>query len=572
MAKRIGVLSPEIANKIAAGEVVERPASVAKELVENSLDAGSSRIIIEVKGGGKDLIRVTDDGWGMEEEDALLSLQRHSTSKISKLDDLESIVSFGFRGEALPAISAVSQLELITRPEKQLAGTRIRVEGGQVKEIRKEGCPPGTTIIVRRLFFNTPARRKFLKSVSTEIGHLSEWIGRLSLAKEDVFFQLIHNGEEIFTLPSGKGLGERIASLYSRDLKENLLGLDSGDDSLLQVKGFLAKPEESRSRPMRQLFYVNGRPIKSRLISHALFEGYKEFLPTGKFPVAFLFLQINPSLVDVNVHPAKREVKFSREKEVHDSISRVVKETLRKGKPVPEIKIGESREGRIKERIARYLSKEPSSSELFNPSALQETTALPKKEGSPLTLLAQFENTYIITREKGKIVIFDQHAAHERILYKRLKDKAAQARVESQALLFPLNLELTLKEATVLKQNLPVLTSLGFDIEGFGGNAFILRAVPSLLNKANPKQLLLDIVDDLLGGKKIEEPLEKQEQIIIIMACRGAVKAGDRLEQEEMVSLLKELPRMEHSYTCPHGRPTMVELTLEELEKRFRRK
>lgn len=570
MAKRIGILSPEVANKIAAGEVVERPASVAKELVENSLDAGSSRITIEVKGGGRDLIRVIDDGCGMDEEDALLSLQRHSTSKIAKLDDLQSIVSFGFRGEALPAISAVSRLELITRPEGQLAGTRIQVEGGQVKEVRKEGCPVGTTVTVRNLFFNTPARRKFLKTVTTEIGHLGEWIEQLSLTREDIFFQLIHNGEEILTLPSGKNLGERITALYGQHLEGNLLRLDF-EDNFLQLRGFLAKPEESRSRPLRQLFYVNGRPIRSRLISHALLDGYKVFLPPGKFPVAFLFLQIDPSLVDVNVHPAKREIKLSREKEVHDSISLVVRETLKKSKPIPKIKIGEDREGKIKERIAKYLSKETSSSELFDASALQVSAPV-KEEVAPPTPLAQFENNYIISWEKGKLVIFDQHAAHERILYERLKKRVAQSHIESQTLLFPLSLELTLKEATVLNRELAVINSLGFDIESFGGNSFILRAVPSLLDRANPKQLLLDIVDDLLVGKKIEEPLERQEQVIMIMACRGAVKAGDRLEQEEMVSLLRELPRTEHPYTCPHGRPTMVELTREELEKRFRRK
>ncbi len=573
MVKRIGILSPEVANKIAAGEVVERPASVAKELVENSLDAGSCRIIIEVKGGGKDLIRVTDDGRGMDKEDALLSLQRHSTSKIAELDDLKSIVSFGFRGEALPAISAVSQLELVTRPEGQLAGTRIRVEGGQVKEVREEGCPVGTTITVRQLFFNTPARRKFLKTVPTEIGHLSEWIGQLSLTRDDVFFQLTHNGEEMFTLPAGKGLGERIASLYGRDVEGELFPLDF-EDNLLQLKGFLANPVQSRSRRARQVFYVNGRPIRSRLIRYALLDGYRTFHSPGKFPAAFLFLRIDPSRVDVNVHPAKREVKFSREREVRDSIERAVRETLNKSKLIPEIKIEGDREGRIKERIARYLSKEAPaapSSELFNTSALRESVPV-KEEVSPLTPLAQFENNYIITWEKGRIVIFDQHAAHERILYERLKERVTQSRIESQTLLFPLNLELTLKEATVLNRNLSVINSLGFDIESFGGNAFILRAAPSLLDKVNPRQLLLDIIDDLLVGKKIGESLGKQEQIIMIMACRGAVKAGDKLEREEMCSLVRELPRTEHHYTCPHGRPTMVELTLEELEKRFGRK
>ena len=570
MVKRINVLSPETANKIAAGEVVERPASVTKELVENSLDAGGSRIIVEVKKGGSGLIRVTDDGCGMGEEDTLLSLQRHSTSKIVGLDDLKSIVSFGFRGEALAAISAVSRLELVTRLKDELAGTRIRIEGGEVKEVRKEGCPVGTTVTVRNLFFNIPVRRKFLKTVGTEMGHISEGIGQLSLTRESVFFQLLHNGEEVFTLPPGKGLGERIAALYGRDLAGKLLPFNF-ENNVLRVKGFLAKPEESSSRPRRQLFYVNDRPIRSRLISHALLDGYKMFISPGKYPIAFLFLQIDPSLMDINVHPAKREIKFARESEVHDSISRAVRESLEKGKPVPEIRIREDREGRIKERVARYLGKEVPPPELFDTSTRQEPVLLKKEVSSP-TLLVQFENNYIISLEKGKLVIFDQHAAHERVLYEQLKEGAAQSRIKSQALLFPVSLELTLKEATVLKEKLSVITSLGFDIEEFGGNSFIVRAVPSLLERTNPRQLLLDIIDDLLEGKKMDKTLEKQEKIIMIMACRGAVKAGDRLEQEEMLSLIREIPRTKRFSNCPHGRPTMVELTREELDKRFGRK
>ncbi len=570
MAKRIRILSPALANKIAAGEVVERPASVAKELVENSLDAGSRRIIVEVKGGGRELIRVNDDGCGMNEEDALLSLQRHSTSKIVKLEDLESILSLGFRGEALPAISAVSHLELITRPQGQLAGTRIEVKGGEIKEVRKEGCPVGTTVTVRNLFFNTPARRKFLRTITTEIGHISEWVGQLSLSRKDIFFQLLHNGEEIFTLPPVEGLRERIAALYGQDLAGGMLPLDF-QDKLLCLGGFLAKPGESRSRP-RQLFYVNGRPIRSRLISHALLEGYGRLLPSDRFPVAFIFLKIDPSLMDVNVHPAKREVKFSRESEVHDSISLAVRESLKKGKLIPEIKIEEDREGRIKERIARYLSKEAPPAELFATSSQPEFSPGRKEEVAPFISLIQFLDNYIICREKEKLLIFDQHAVHERILYERLKKEIAQSRVESQILLFPVSVELPLKESAVFHQNLPVITSLGFDIEDFGKNTFIIRALPSLLSKRNPKQLLLDIIDDLLEGKKVKESLEEQERIIMIMACRGAVKAGDRLEREEMVSLIRELPQVEHPHTCPHGRPTMIEITREELEKRFRRR
>ncbi len=570
MAKRIRILSPALANKIAAGEVVERPASVAKELVENSLDAGSRRIIVEVKSGGRELIRVSDDGCGMNEKDALLSLQRHSTSKIAKLEDLESILSLGFRGEALPAISAVSHLELITRPQGQLAGIRIEVKGGEIKEVRKEGCPVGTTIAVRNLFFNTPARRKFLKTITTEIGHISEWVGQLSLSREDVFFQLLHNGEEIFTLPPGAGLRERIAALYGQDLAGGLLPLDF-QDKLLRLQGFLTKPGENRSRP-RQLFYVNGRPIRSRLISHALLEGYGRLLPSDRFPVAFIFLEIDPSLVDVNVHPAKREVKFSREREVHDSISLAVRGNLKKGKLIPEIKIGEEREGRIKERIARYLSKEAPPAELFNTPSRPEPFPGRKEDVAPSIPLIQFDNNYIICREKEKLLIFDQHAVHERILYERLKKGIAQSRVESQILLFPVSVELPLKETAVFHQNLSAITSLGFDIEDFGKNTFIIRALPSLLSKSDPKQLLLDIIDDLLEGKKVKESLEKQERVIMIMACRGAVKAGDRLELEEMVSLIKDLPQREHPHTCPHGRPTMIEITREELEKRFRRR
>ena len=580
MANKICVLPEGVAIKIAAGEVVERPASVVKELVENSLDAGSHRITVEVKGGGRELVRVIDDGCGMNREDAALALERYSTSKISKLEDLEAIRSLGFRGEALPSIAAVSQLELLSRTQEESAGTRVRVEGGKVREVREAGCPSGTRISVRNLFFNVPARRKFLKTVTTEMGHISELVGRQALIQTDIFFQLIHNGQEVFTLPSEKSLRERIAILYGGEIAEDLIPLNF-ESHLLKLKGFLTKPTQSRSRPAQQLFYVNHRPIRSRSISHALFEGYRTLLPTGRFPVAFLLLEISPSSVDINVHPTKREVKFREEGKIHDLIVEAVKSALGKVSLIPEIK-AERRETKIKEAVSKYLAREEKPSQLFDRLTLSKATPslspLPPGEGikacpegsEGVGGLTQFHNTYIISQEEGKLIIFDQHAAHERILYERLKAASAQSGVQSQSLLFPITLQLSPQETATLSRNLTAFTQIGFEIEEFGRDSFLLRGLPSLLDRGDPKQLLLDIIDDLAIGKKMGDT-ERKEKLITIMACRGAIKAGDRLKPEEMSRLLRELAETSRPYTCPHGRPTMIKLTVEELEKKFRR-
>ncbi len=567
MARKIRILPEEVASKIAAGEVIERPASVVKELVENSLDANSHRIRVEVKGGGRELIRVIDDGCGMNREDAALALKRYSTSKIAKLGDLETICSFGFRGEALPSIAAVSQLELLTCTPDQSAGTRVRVEGGKIKEVREAGCPTGTIVTAQNLFFNIPARRKFLKTVTTEMSHISELVVRLALIQTDTVFQLIHNSQEVWTLPAKKSLRERIAILYGEEIAEDLIPLNF-ESHLLQLKGFLTKPTQSRSRPAQQLFYVNHRPVRSRLISHALSEGYRTLLPTGRFPVAFLLIDISPSSVDINVHPTKREVKFREEGKLHDLVAQAVKSALGKASLIPEIK-AESTEVRIKEPVSKYLTKEEKPSQLFDKSALSQVT--PAKPQLPFpTPLTQFHNTYIISQEEGELIIFDQHAAHERILYERLREDLAQSKVQSQSLLFPISLQLPPGETATLSQNLTALTQLGFQIEEFGRQSFLLRALPSLLDRGDPRQLLLNIIDDLGTGKKMED-IEKKEKLITIMACQGAIKAGDKLEPEEMTRLLRELSETSRPYTCPHGRPTMIKLTLKELEKKFRR-
>ncbi len=592
MATTIKILPEEVINKISAGEVIERPASVVKELVENSVDAGATRIAVEVMRGGRDLIRVVDNGCGMDKEDALLSLERHSTSKIRSAEDIAVINTLGFRGEALPSISAVSQMELTTRTQDAETGTRIALAGGKVKSVKEVGCPAGTSVSVEQLFFNTPARRKFLKTIPTEMSHIINILSREALVRSEVSFELTHNGKGVFNAPPGTTLSERILYLYGDDLGDALIPFE-GENDWLKVHGLLGKPEYARSQSHLMLYFVNKRPIRSRMLTHAILEGYKSLLPRDRFPAIFVFIEIAAELIDVNIHPQKAEVKFEKTRAVHEFVSQLINHALKKEEFVPGLfkpSVGTGRETRIKEAVEKYITstsgklhveKLPTGKPLAKRGAVTREPTRPHEEEVireytlPLPTsgqVAQLHNTYIVAESKDSIVIIDQHAAHERVLYERLKSDFEKAKVERQILLLPFTVEVSHEASALIEQKLVLLGSMGFEVEHFGANSFILRTLPALLKYAEPRRLFLDIVDDLVALGKIKDTGQLNEKMITIMACRGAIKAGDKLKEEEIVSLFQSLNETESPHFCPHGRPILIRLTLPELERRFKRK
>ena len=587
MADRIQILTEEVINKISAGEVVERPASVVKELVENSIDAGATGITVDIRKGGRDLIRVADNGCGMDRESALLSLESHSTSKIRNADDIAAITTLGFRGEALPSISAVSQMELTTRTEESETGVKITLAGGKKKSVKETGCPAGTSISVEQLFFNTPARRKFLKTVQTEMVHIVNILSREALVRNKISFELTHNGKGLFNTPADITLQERILYLYGDDLKDTLIPFEEKNDRL-KVHGLLGKPEYTRSQSQMMVAFVNKRPVRSKLITHAIMEGYHPLLQRGRFPVIFIFIEIAPGLIDVNIHPQKTEVKFENPREVHGFISNLIKGTLKKEEAIPgafKISPDTGREKRIKEAVEKYvtgagaelaitpglMNQAPTKSMGLINQTPTETKTTAKSTGVGVHIV-QLHNTYIITESKDSIVIIDQHAAHERVLYEQFKNDFEKSKVERQALLLPFTVELSRETSVFIEDKLPLFTSLGFEVEHFGENSFILRTVPAILKYAEPRRLFLDVADDLAALGKIKDPAELNEKMVTIMACRGATKAGDKLKEDEMLSLLEQLDKTKSSHCCPHGRPTLIKLSLPELEKRFKRR
>lgn len=587
MAQRIRILPEQEIGKISAGEVVDRPASVVKELVENSVDAGSTGINVEVESGGRTLIRVSDNGCGMEKEDALTCVRRHSTSKIEKASDIEHVGTLGFRGEALPSIAAVSLMELITRTEDAPAGTQMRIEGAKVKNVKETGCSAGTSISVQQLFFNTPARRKFLKTVSTEMAHIINILSSEALGRENISFSLMHNGKRVLNVPAGISLKERVLYLYGQDLKDCLIEFEKKDLGI-RVYGLLGKPEHTRSQSQMLVYFVNGRPVRSKLLTHAVIEGYKPLLQSGRFPAVFMFVDIDPELIDVNIHPQKTEVKFNRSNQVHSMVMSLVKETLANDRSIRKA-LGTAgvtdRGDSVREAVEKYLSRGGGETRQQGlplrqfhgagkrpePAKAEPVSARSEKLPAENHLL-QVHLTYIIMQVKDGVLIVDQHAAHERILYERIRDEFERSRVVSQGLLTPFTLELGAEAASIVEDNLDLFASFGLEVENFGHNSFVLRSIPAQLKYIEPRRFFLDVADDLVAMEGVKEPARFEERMLTIMACRGAVKAGDKLKPDEMEGLIRNLDKTKSPHCCPHGRPTFVKFTLGELEKKFKRK
>lgn len=587
----IKILDEITANKIAAGEVVERPASVVKELLENALDAGSTVINIDIFEGGSKIIKVTDNGCGLNVLDVPLAFQRHATSKISSSHDLDNISTLGFRGEALPSIASVAKVSMTTRANDDIVGISLTIHGGKQIELKEVGCPTGTTIIVEDLFFNTPARKKHLKSLNVEAGHISDIVGRLAMAYPEVAFHLTHNQKNVLQTPgTGKPI-DAVAAIYGLDIAKELLSL-SYQDEVITVQGFLAKPIISRSSRNHQSLYINHRYIRSRLISEAIEEGYHTLLNIGRHPLFIMNLFINPELVDVNVHPTKMEVRFSSADKIREIIVRAVRETLISESLIPEVKLVPKKQAsKIKyeqEKIElnnfatnvlqekpdyQYVAEKINETRAVNSDDIKINIASAIQDDEQklpyMEPIGQIDATFIIAQGESGMYLIDQHAAHERILYEKFMDRSTEIVV--QELLVPITVELTNLESQFLINNILLLTDLGFQIEHFGGDTFLIRAVPQLLPHNNEKSFFLDLLDSLSAEKKSLSANEIKESILITMACKAAIKANHRLSKQEMVELLKQLQNAKNPYTCPHGRPTVIYTSAYELAKKFKR-
>jgi DNA mismatch repair protein MutL len=600
---RIHLLSPRLANQIAAGEVVERPASVVKELLENALDAGARRVDVEVELGGTRLVRVRDDGAGMDAEDLPLSLSRHATSKINSLEDLERVSSLGFRGEALASVSSVSRLAITSNSsDSSAAGLRAECEGSTMEvKIKPAPHPRGTTVEVRDLFFNTPARRKFLRTEKTEFNHLEQVLKRQALSRFDVAFQLRHNQRTVHQLAacdSELARERRVASVCGPAFMEQALYIET-DIGGLKLWGWVGLPTFSRSQADLQYFYVNGRVIKDRLVSHAVKQAYRDVLYHGRHPAFVLFLELDPASVDVNVHPTKHEVRFRDGRSVHDFIFRSLhraladvrpadqlagqlepepvsameqpgQETLAWGRPggasAPAMGGSRPLPGQVGEQLQAYQQLYASSSASMQ---LQQTAA---EDVPPLGFaLAQLHGVYILAENRDGLVLVDMHAAHERITYERMKVSHGGEGIHSQPLLVPQAVAVSAREADCAETHRELFSQLGLAVERAGEESLVLREVPVALRDADVEQLLRDVLSDLLVYGSSDRVAAHIDELLSTMACHGSVRANRRLTIPEMNALLRDMEETERSGQCNHGRPTWTQLGMDELDKLFLR-
>ena len=589
---RIRVLPEGLTNKIAAGEVVQRPASLVKELVENAIDAESHRISIEIQGSGCRAIRVVDDGLGMEEDDVILALERHATSKIEKDEDLAAIQSLGFRGEALPSIAAVSKFELTSRTRTSAAGTKILVSGGVVKKVSQCGCPPGTQVWVRDLFFNQPARRKFLKTEKTEFGHIADMITRLALSRPEVHFSLRLRNRQVHDWPGAVNLEQRLAQVFSKGFSQSWLPL-SQQQGPVRIKGCLSPPELHRSSSSMLFLYVNGRVVKDQLLRIAILEAYRTLLPKGQFPLGVLLLELPYRQVDVNVHPTKAEVRFQDPHGLVKIVTSVVRtalsamESRRWTRPLAakgwQQAVGMPLQKELKQvPLENMLVAEPEGANYGALDLLSAESPVSKDlaEGKgekpvglfgDLSLIGQLHHSYILCEAEDGLVLIDQHAAHERVFFEIFRREAMVGELASQILVVPETIEVTGKEAAWLEDSLPLFSRLGFELEPFGTNTFVVRAVPAVATPQEAQRLLLDLVTSRCEGPKSLGTEDLLEKLLQSMACRVAIKAGQKLGKDEMAALLRKLDALDLSSTCPHGRPLWWKLTLNELERMFGR-
>lgn len=602
--RRIIELPKSVYDKIAAGEVVDRPLSIVKELVENSIDAGSTSIVVEIRNGGKTYLRVTDNGCGIPKEDADLAFKRHATSKIKSAADLDHIESLGFRGEALASISAVSRVELITKTAGDKSGIRVKIEGGEMLEKEDTGCPEGTTIIVEDLFFNTPARMKFMKPDATESTLIIDFISKMTLAYPQIKIRLINNGNILFST-NGKGdVHANILTIYSREIGDKLIHLqeENGD---LKLEAFVSAPNNSKTNRKSQIFFVNGRSISSKLMENAVSDAYLEKLFEGRYPIAFLFLRIAPEKLDVNIHPNKKEVRFDDERAVRAFIAQSIRDGLKTKEAIPEIKernifketsvskpkneeqvdikrlLSEQRRSEsVLETQAKYIPEPAGPTEPAEPAMKTEKPGIPDLSADTDQPRADFDmrllnvtgsvfGTYITAVDENSFYLIDQHAAHERIFYEQLLTQYQNEEKAQQLILAPIVINVTHAVKNDTGGMLDFLGNLGFEIEEFGPTAYIIKAIPVFMELDEAK----DFIDYILDNVSEEADLANHRKIsaIITNACKKAVKAHDVLDIREITRLMEDLSKTKNPYSCPHGRPTFIRLSRYEIEKMFKR-
>lgn len=624
----IQVLDQITIDKIAAGEVIERPASIVKELVENAIDAGASAVTVEIKEGGISFIRITDNGCGIPREEVPLAFLRHSTSKIRTVEDLSTVASLGFRGEALSSIAAISQVELITKTRDCVLGTRYLIEGGKEKKIEDAGAKDGTTFLIHQMFYNTPARRKFLKTAMTEASHVNELMIRLALSHPEVSFEFINNGQSKLHTSGNGRLKDVIYQVFGREVTQNLLEVDEAIPGL-KVTGYIGKPLISRGNRNYENYYINGRYVKSNIIAKAIEDAYKDFTMQHKYPFTVLHFVMDGNDLDVNVHPTKMELRFSRQQDVYNFVYMAVKNALSERELIPRVELPEAKPvptpvkeernldyfmKKMQERVTSYhnqqsqaevkdiyavhretqqvdrireaanyrkeqenklkpdaskteetVQKKPEQLNLFEEKLLSKESVVEHK------IIGQLFDTYWLVEFHDQLYIIDQHAAHERVLYEKTLQGMKTREFTSQYLSPPIILNLSMQEEEVLKEHLDTFANIGFEIEAFGGDSYAVRAIPDNLFGIAKKELLIEMLDSLVEGISSSIAPDMIAEKVASMSCKAAVKGNSRLSYKEVEELIKELLKLDNPYHCPHGRPTIIAMTKQELEKKFKR-
>ncbi len=620
----IQVLDQETINKIAAGEVIERPSSVVKELVENAIDAGATAVTIEIKDGGISFIRITDNGSGISKDDIPMAFLRHSTSKIKSIEDLMNVSSLGFRGEALSSIAAVSQVELITKTADDFTGSRYVIEGGTEISLEEIGAPDGTTFIVRNLFYNTPVRRKFLKTAATEAGYVNALIEHLSLSHPDISFRFINNNQNKLHTSGNMNLKDIIYGVYGRDITSNLMEI-SGKTQDVEITGFIGKPVICRGNRGYENYYINGRYIKSSIITKAIEEAYKGYIMPHNYPFTAIHFKINPLIMDVNVHPTKMELRFSKNEFVYRFVLETVKECLANRELAARVKLTDSKpyqaprieppresfynstESSVKQKnvnenqttgfiknttdytkmpstrlpepfeIKRSAEMVKEDKKIYEAEKKQETEQLSmfdtplmsEKAKADYRIIGQLFETYWLIEYEDKFYMMDQHAAHEKILYERFMNHLKVKDMDTQMIMPPVIIELNMQQEDAYKRNKQAFSRLGFEIEEFGGNAYKVTGLPAGLPNINLKQMLIDMIDGLTDDNSTD--LDIITERVATMSCKAAVKGNNKLSFEEAKELIEELMQAENPYNCPHGRPTLIVMSKYEVERKFKR-
>ena len=602
MQEKIVVMPEDLSNRIAAGEVIERPASIVKELVENSLDAGATDILIELEGGGKQSVKIVDNGRGIDRDDVKLAFERHATSKIYTFEDIHNITSFGFRGEAIASIASISRIEILTRKNESLSGTRAVVRGGRVEEIIDAGCPVGTSVFVSDIFYSTPARMKFMKRDSTEQTHCVDAIMRLALSNPEVKMRVVAKGKTIFNVPRTKNLSDRIALVFGEDFGRHTLEV-KGQRGDATIRGVISMPDRTRANTKGQFYFINNRFIRDRLLNHSVISSYRRLIEPRRFPYVVLFIDMPASDVDINVHPAKMEVRFRSSGDIYSLVTDTLSSALsgmstdRSELSGPSFGVrADAYRERVGNVLKRYtvlsgtekktfnvnvsekgMRKAPDSfggreggeelPELFNERDVSEDAV----NFSSLNYLGQIAGTYLAFSSEGAFILMDQHAAHERVLFERLKVSTREM-THIQGLLIPEVVNLQPGRFDLLINNIDALKAVGLGVEGYGENTILVKQIPAFLTGCNIEELISDIIEEVEDTGKTENATEIKDKILALMACKGAVKANHKLTDSEVAALCKDLDSIPFAATCPHGRPTYAVLDIRDLERMFKRR